>query len=198
MSSLSKNHVLFYSPQCKYCHEFIDVLNKTPYGNKFVKINVDHNNNLPKTVRSVPTIIIPTHKDVLCGNSAFMWINSIYNQTKAQNTIGEQPIPQRSNNNQNNVPQQEESDDIMPFVASEMSGNFSDGFSFIDNQNPLSHQFSFLGADENGNNQMPSKGVESTGNSRVDARIESMDQDYERMLQARNNDLTVGQPIDRR
>ena len=39
---------------------------------------------------------------------------------------------------------------------------------------------------------------QSTGNARTDARIESMDNEYERLMQSRNNDMTVSPPIERR
>ena len=69
--------------------------------------------------------------------------------------------------------------------------------SFIDNNNPISHQFSFLGENDIAGNTPPKQNA-STGNSREDARIESMDNDYERLIQQRNNDMSVGQAIERR
>ena len=138
MSSLSKNHIFFYSEKCKHCHDLSNIIGSTPINNQFVKINVDYNRNLPKSIKSVPTLIIPNHPQPLCGQSAFMWAKSMQQQTQAQNAVGNVHPPQ-----QNNMPPQQtgppksEDDNIQPFVASEMSGNFSDGFSFIDNDNPL-------------------------------------------------------------
>ena len=198
MSSLSKNHIFFYSEKCKHCHDLSNIIGSTPINNQFVKINVDYNRNLPKSIKSVPTLIIPNHPQPLCGQSAFMWAKSMQQQTQAQNAVGNVHPPQ-----QNNMPPQQtgppksEDDNIQPFVASEMSGNFSDGFSFIDNHNPLTHQFSFLNSSES-EQSMATSQPQSTGNARTDARIESMDNEYERLMQSRNNDMTVSPPIERR
>ena len=198
MSSLSKYHICFYSEKCKDCHDLSNIIGSTPINNQFVKINVDYNRNLPKSIKSVPTLIIPNHPQPLCGQSAFMWAKSMQQQTQAQNAVGNVHPPQ-----QNNMPPQQtgppksEDDNIQPFVASEMSGNFSDGFSFIDNDNPLTHQFSFLNSSES-EQSMATSQPQSTGNARTDARIESMDNEYERLMQSRNNDMTVSPPIERR
>lgn len=197
MSQLTKNHVLFYSERCQHSGELINLLSKTQYKDVFVRINVDYNRNLPKSIKSVPTIIVPTHRDPLSGNAAFMWINSALNQAQSQQAVGSQPVPQRSTGGQPQNNTNKDDGDPSPFFASEMSNNFSDGFSFIDNSNPISHQFSFLGENGIADNSPPKQNV-STGNSRVDARMESMDNDYERLIQERNSDMNVGQSIERR
>tara|TARA_Y100000389_G_scaffold27557_1_gene23652 strand:+ start:8983 stop:9570 length:588 start_codon:yes stop_codon:yes gene_type:complete len=194
MSNLSKNHVLFYSERCSHSGEFNNLLSQTQYKDVFVRINVDYNKNLPKSIRSVPTIIVPTHREPLSGNAAFMWINSAIQRSQGQNAVGSGPVPQRSNSQQHRENTNKDDDDVSPFFASEMSGNFSDGFSFLDNNNPISHQFSFLGENEI-TQETVAKQNNSTGNSRIDARMESMDNDYERLIQQRNND--IGQSIER-
>lgn len=196
MSNLTKNHVLFYSERCQHSNEFINLLSQTQYKDVFVRINVDYNRNLPKSIKTVPTIIVPTHREPLSGNGAFMWINSAMNQSQTQQNMGNQPIPQRSNNAPQNNTNKDDCDPS-PFFACEMSNNFSDGFSFIDNNNPISHQFSFLTENGIADNTPPKQNM-STGNSRIDARIESMDNDYERLIQQRNNDMSIGQAIERR
>lgn len=128
--------VLFYSNYCQHCKEFLSKLKKKDIQlfKKFNKILVDGNTNIPKSIVSVPTIITPSHNHPLTDNSVFIWLD-----TMADNYV--------ENNNQlsNNDQLQSSNEGILPFVNSEMGCNFSDNFSFLDNQaGPLSHNFSFL------------------------------------------------------
>ena len=202
MSTLSKNHVLFYSEKCHHSKEIIDLISKTSFKNTFIKIKVDYNRNLPKSIKTVPTIIVPTHNEPLAGNSAFMWINTMSNKGQSQQ-LGQGSNPGQSTHQgqgQGHVTgsQTNNDDDISPFFASEMNSKFSDNFSFIDNTDPLSHQFSFLNPNE-GTPTMPNNNTrqESSGDSRQDARVNTMDNDYENLMQQRNNDLSVGHQLER-
>ena len=195
--SLTKNHVIFYSEQCKYSKELIELIHTTAFRNTFVKINVDYNRNLPKSIKTVPTIIVPTHKEPLSGNSAFMWVSTM---SRTQGESGRQQQQQQQQGQGQSQGQQTNNgdDDISPFFASEMSSKFSDNFSFIENNNPLMHQFSFLDESMGNQGQGQGQGQESSGNARVDERISSMDTQYERLMQERNNDMAIGHVVERR
>ena len=84
MSNLSKNHVLFYSERCNHSKELIQIISKSSLNNVFIKINVDYNRNLPKSIKTVPTIIVPTHNEPLTGNGAFMWVTTMSNKQQQQ------------------------------------------------------------------------------------------------------------------
>jgi hypothetical protein len=64
-----------------------------------------------------------------------------YVENEPQNNNNGNLINNSNTNNGNN----EGNDNIVPFIQNEMGGNFSDNFSFLDNQaGPLSHNFTFL------------------------------------------------------
>lgn len=141
--------ILFYSNYCKHCKDFLVKLRDMDFGlfNKFRKICVDDNQNLPSSITSVPTIITPTHDQPLTDSAVFLWLDTLadnyISQTASQTGIdSSRPI--------NN----DETKEISPFIENEMGGKYSDNFSFLDTEplaGPLAHNFSFI---EEGNNQI--------------------------------------------
>ena len=78
-----ETYILFYSNYCANCKEFIQSLYKSPFFEKFKKVCVDNNTNVPKEITSIPAIIVPKMVKVLVGTEAFHWLrgmNQIYLQ----------------------------------------------------------------------------------------------------------------------
>ena len=193
-----ETYILFYSNYCANCKEFIQSLYKSPFFEKFKRVCVDNNANVPKEITSIPAIIVPRMAKVLVGTEAFHWLrgmNQIYLQeqekkvnqdTNAKVKTGAPPA-EGSTGDPTNL------NYAMGAVTafSGTMGGFSDNFSFLGNENPLEHQFEFLGKG-NGKINTPqedggdprSQMTSGGGNEKKGA----MDKDFERMLAMRASD----------
>ena len=89
-------YLLFYSNYCANCKEFIQQLYKSPFFDKFKRIMIDNNPNIPKEITSVPCIIVPKIPKPLSGTEAFRWLrgmNQIFLQEK-EKAVSNQPAPE--------------------------------------------------------------------------------------------------------
>ena len=156
--------VVFYSNYCNHSKEFLIKLKNLKNGlfEKFTKICVDNNTSIPKSITSVPTILVPSHPYPLTDDSVRVWLDSMSNQYTTVQTPQTQmqgqmqgPIQgpmqgQMQGNNQGLISNsQEEVGEVAPYIAGEMGSCFSDNFSFLDGDplggKPLAHTFTFLG-----------------------------------------------------
>lgn len=199
-----ESYILFYSNYCANCKEFIQQLYKSQFFEKFKKVCVDNNPKVPQQIISIPTIIVPRMMKPLVGTEAFHWLrgmNQIHlreEETKINSNA--------SNQAQNGQPKAEGQTSDPTNLSYAMGsvtaysgtmGGFSDDFSFIGNENPQEHSFSFLGGNGNGakiytpqeNGDDPRSAMES-GSKKND-----MDKDFERMMAMRANDIP--KPISR-
>jgi hypothetical protein len=155
-------YILFYSNQCQHCEEFTKRLYKSNYFNEFVRICIDDpkiKNQIPSNITTVPTIILPTKpRKQLEGQQVFTWFNSMNKGAKEENT------------------------DIQAF-SSDM-GNLSDNFSFIGNDAPQEHSFSFLGKHDN-KITTPQETEAGSSSKAKDPSSAS----YERLLEQRNREM---------
>lgn len=176
--------IIFYSMKCKYSMKALDIIKKNN-----ININlecIDNNKNLPTFLKVVPTIINKNCDKPLEGNFVFTWLNNFVDKSSTN---------LNSNNNSNtNTNSMESKDSIQPFFSNEMSG-YSDGYSYISNENPMNHSFQFL----NNNNV----GVEQNNTNNIDRPMSSnneMNDDFNKKLQhykeQRDNQLPA--PISRR
>jgi hypothetical protein len=149
--------VLFHSNYCQHCKEFLERLEKLGGGlyQKFTKICVDNNPSIPKSIQSVPTILVPSHEHPLTDSSVFMWLDTLggqFNKEKDSNNWQGSVNATSRQSVSNSAPTQSnstgETDGITPYIAGEMGGGFSDSFSFLNTDgttgNPLEHNFQFL------------------------------------------------------
>lgn len=163
--------LVFYSNQCPHSKEFLHKLHEmdAQLYQAFKKICVDDNPSIPSSISTVPTIIVPTHSHPLTDSAVFMWLNSMADQyvgrtapnmnvgpTMAQQTghhaqstrkppggieHGGPISGQDSMQPSSSTPGQ---DNIQPFMIGDMSKSYSGGFSFLDNDEPILHNYSFL------------------------------------------------------
>ena len=197
MSQLSSHHVLFYSKKCKHCKELFELMSSLSIWDKFVNICVEETRPLPKSVKSVPTIIVPTHKNPLEGEEVFMWIRSYGSQLLSAN----QSIKQNTQKvNQQDTQQSNEQDgEVQAFFGSELNSCLSDKFSFIGEMEgkPLQHQYEYLDnsyASMSNNTVMPTS---SNNDNSKNNKGTDMDNAYNSLLESRNNDIAINRPIDR-
>lgn len=113
---MSNINIFFYSSNCKYCYNLMKILKNINLLKNFKLIKTDNNKNLPPQIKVVPTLIIAGYSKLLECEDAFKWVNNINNIKK-------------------------ETTEIKTELEYEHN-NFSDLFSFIDNNNnPQSHNF---------------------------------------------------------
>jgi hypothetical protein len=113
---MSNINIFFYSSNCKYCYNLMKILKNINLLKNFKLIQTDNNNNLPPQITAVPTLVIAGYSKLLVCEDAFQWVNNMNNIRKEKTEIKTE----------------------LEYV----NNNFSDLFSFIDNNNnPQSHNF---------------------------------------------------------
>jgi hypothetical protein len=75
--------VYFYSDKCDFCRNLNSMLQQNPaiYGSMTLH-NIDVNRNIPKGVKTVPTILFGDR--IFSGNNAFAWVNEQIKHFNAQ------------------------------------------------------------------------------------------------------------------
>jgi hypothetical protein len=192
--------ILFYSNKCEHCKEFIIKLKETNIDifNKFNKICVDNNQNIPKAIESVPTIIVPSHQYPLTDNSVFLWLDTMLSNS---NSNSSQNPELTQGNNDNTIKSTEDGTDISPYVACEMGNSFSDSFSFLDSSKPLEHNYTFLEGNISGNDiNSQNYTTEDLERPKMESKNNSsgMESQYETFISSRDNDPNIDQAPQRR
>lgn len=184
-----ENYVLFYSNYCDHSKKFLEALYKTELRDKFKKACVDDRKNIPKEITAVPTIIVPRINKLLVGEEAFHWLKGITQML--QNNSQNQPEPQQQNsnslNNQDGDPTNASYSMGQVSAYSNTMGGYSDNFSFIDNQDPLEHNFSFLKSGSSGINT-----PQQLENDQDKVKKSQTDIAYERLMAQRNSEVKGG------
>jgi hypothetical protein len=185
-------YLLFYSNYCANCKEFIQQLYKSPFFDKFKRIMIDNNPNIPKEITSVPCIIVPKIPKPLSGTEAFRWLrgmNQIFLQEKEKATSN-QPAPEAPK-----IDGQTGDPTNLNYAMGSVSaysgtmGGFSDNFSFIGNENPMEHSFVFLGKGNDQINTPQENGEDGREKSDSGSKKADIDKEYERMMAMRSNDM---------
>lgn len=214
MTDSGQQFVVFYSNNCPHSKDFLVRLNQFDKGlfNRFVKICVDNNPSIPECIDSVPTIIVPSHSHPLTDNAVFMWLDTvadnyrskeqqtsvIHNQHQTHQVQSGTRIAEGGGTS-NPSPGIDEKG-ISPYIPGEMGTSYSDGFSFLDENMGMSHNFSFLDngmssvmPGQNSSNNLPNSGSIDrpmmSKNSTND-----IDANYERYMSSRDNDPHIAQP----
>ena len=156
MSSGTPQHVCFYSNKCRWSAAFLAELAKTPYKEHFKFICVDPSNNrppLPTWLKKVPTIVIRGEKEPRTDGEVMNWLAEMKLMTKSGSGSGSGPS--------------QAAVDPEPWMASEMGGNLTKSFSFINSDEAPVHNFEFLngnsGAGVRTASDMPGGGLGARG-----------------------------------
>jgi len=189
-----ENYILFYSNYCNFSKKFVQELYKTEFYEKFQKVCVDKNPRIPKEITMVPTIIVPRLQKPLVAEEAFHWLNGM-----KQMVLQQQETPQ-------NQPQQGKSEEkgdptnlnysmgAVTAYSNTMDG-FSDSFSFLSNESPLEHSFSFLGGNDQKIATPQEDGSDPRAQMEGSSKKTQIDKDFERMMEQRSRE--VAKPIAR-
>lgn len=197
MNKLQKD-IVFYSNYCLHCNNLLNKLSKTPIHNKIFYVCVDDKKiKIPNIITRVPSLYLVNDKRVLIETEIDSWVDgqiaviqSQSNQRQLQQPISDQiknmenpgPHPTENSNQSGSEP----NGDIMAYHGNEMGGALSTSYSFLEDSNnsSLNHNFTFVG---DGNVQAINTPKEFNDNNQIKSEL---DQQYEKMMEARNSDPT--------
>ena len=191
MSQGSQKNYLFYSNQCQHSKRLLLQIQKTPIINNIQMVNIDDPKvQLPNFVQSVPTLYLPSKRQVLTDTHLFKWFDEeLQNVSKKANKVSMADITG--------------DDSILPFQMSEMGSGLAGAvYSFIeDDKNDLMNQnYSFL--QDRDINKMPdfTRSDAASSDSSKNATSSQKktgggtDTAYDQMMKARGNDMQKQAP----
>lgn len=182
---MSNKPILFFSPNCKHCIQLWNILKQKNIIQTIDKVNVSTTRNIPKNVKSVPCLLVPNRPPIE-GNAILLFFNN----------SGSNNQPSRSNQTQANGSSVQPSNSgqsevgIKDYMPSEMSGRYSDQYSFIDNNNPIHHSYTFLDGGSDNNIQV-TQSIQQQNSNTKNARQSQMEARLEQLKQSRSNDLNI-------
>lgn len=200
-------YILYYSNQCKHSKDIINIITQYNISNNFSLLDIS-TIDIPNYIKSVPSLIIPKgdgEADLLVGSNLFKWINTNFlnKQSNSNETVNHNSNEKKQINHDelNKKAQQQLSNDtkkdISDFEPSTMKG-FSDNFSFISDNGPIDHNFSFLDSNIGPvNNELPYESRQPSNEINNQEKKNEMDKAYSQMMEARSNDSNIPQPITR-
>lgn len=191
MSQGSQKNYLFYSNQCQHSKRLLLQIQKTPIINNMQMVNIDDPKvQLPNFVQSVPTLYLPSKRQVLTDTHLFKWFDEeLQNVSEKANKVSMADITG--------------DDSILPFQMSEMGSGLAGAvYSFIeDDKNDLMNQnYSFL--QDRDINKMPDFTRSDAASSESSKNATSTqkktgggtDTAYDQMMKARGNDMQKQSP----
>lgn len=131
---MQRPNILFYSQKCQKCHSVLSIL-KSENLLQYIKcICVDMNlNNIPKNIRIVPTLIVPSMNLFLEDDQIFTWVRNIRENKNSQKRELVDNVPPAQNNN--NQPKK-----LLGYMTHEMSG-LSDAYAYTNVDLVPSHSY---------------------------------------------------------
>jgi len=139
MSQPAQKNFLFISSRCQHSQRLLMRLQKSPIMNQFQIVSVDDARiQLPAFVTCVPTLYIPSKRQVFTDADLFKWIDAELQQGLAE---------EKSKASRIDIANITGDSSILPFLGSEMGSGLSGAmYSFIeDDKNDLMNQnYSFL------------------------------------------------------
>ena len=192
-------------------------MSKTILHSKILYICVDDQKiKIPKIVTRVPSLYLVNDKKVLIENEIDIWVNSqvaTFNnknkqmdlqkpisqqvtnmesmnphpsQDHTQHNLVEPPINNQTQQQANNSEPQPEGD-ILAYHGNEMGSTLSNNYSFLEESgnSSLNHNFTFVGDSSIQSINTPKEFNDS--NNQIKSEL---DQQYEKMMEARNSDPT--------
>lgn len=173
--------VLFYSNKCKHSLKAIELIKQNNININLVSID-NKNVKLPTFLKVVPTIIEEGSNSPLEGDFVFKWLQRFIKQDNPQSNQQSNTQSNQQSNQQSKAPPS--NDSIQPFFSNEMSG-YSDGYSYLNNENPMNHSYEFLNGVETSNKNKISS-IETTSSS---AKEDEFNQQYEQLMEKRRSEV---------
>lgn len=183
MSNSNNKPVLFFSKSCNKCHSLWTKLSNENKLDGFIKICVDNNPKIPPNIKEVPAILIK-NRPVITGPAIPMFLNSYSSQMPITSADSNTQNTGNRTNSQGSVPHIPTStnglNSIYDFNPVEMSSNWSDSYSFIQDQpTPMNFCYQFLGNDDKVSGQQQGNVNYDTNNT--SNRLQKMN-DFEKRL----------------
>lgn len=175
------NPILFYSKKCPHCQEILKLLQNIKLNIKL--ISIEELQKIPNFLKVVPTLLKDQNSQPITGTSVFEWFKSF-----ERNSVSNAPQTNQVSQSQKSV-SSEPNGSIEPFFNNEMAG-FSDNYSYLGNDSPINHSYQFLNSSMSTNNN-------KNFNESQSNKEKSFNKEYERMMEARKNDMNIPNSIKR-
>jgi len=167
---MSDKPILFYSPSCKFSIDLWNKLKQLNILDSITKINVN-TSPIPPYVTSVPTLKVKD-RPLLQGNSIEMFFKSYMppvENSKQETVVSSKPVE----------------GSIQDYMPCEMGSCWSDTYSYIDNENPINHSYSFLNE-----NIAPTISTSSGGGTLKSDKKDDFSRKLEDLKSSRDTDLS--------
>jgi hypothetical protein len=178
---MSGKPIFFYSRTNRNCQILWSKLQNEKSLENFIKICVDNNSKIPNIVTTVPSFYI-RGRPLIHGNGINLFLN-----TNSSNNINQQSVNRKkmviTNVNNGNLSQKPKEisstnglDGINDFNPIEMSNNWSDAYSFIqDKPSPMEFTYQFIQKEDSSENVNPqiNNNIRKKG-SQLDQRLEML------------------------
>ena len=190
--------LLFYSRKDTNSINLWKKLQSSNRLNEFVKICVDNNSKIPPMITSVPTIFVKG-RPLILGPAINMYLQSVPQVSNMGQTPQSNNQRNNQSNNQSNTTNPKPTvktstnnlEGISDFNPVEMSGAYSDSYSFIqDKPSPMDFCYQFIndleddaitngakGINKNGPNKIPTNNVYNSRSRGLDSKLEQMQKD---------------------
>jgi len=184
MSRPAPIHICFYSNRCEWSKAFIEEISKTNYHKDFRFICVDpspQRPSLPNWLKQIPTLVISGEPEPRTNNDVMNWLYERKMQDGAK-TAGAGAGAAAALEPE-------------PYLDSEMGGGYGDTYSFIgadtsaqgDGGLSMKHNFTYLNGQDGISTREASTFQTTNSNQKRSKKEELFDQQYEQMMQNREN-----------
>lgn len=182
MSRPAPIHICFYSNRCEWSKAFIEEISKTNYHKDFRFICVDPSPQrpaLPNWLKQIPTLVISGEPEPRTNNDVMNWLYERKMQD-GNKTAGAGATTAL---------------EPEPYLDSEMGGGYGDTYSFIgtdtsaqgDGGLSMKHNFTYLNGQDGISTREASTFQTTNSNQKRSKKEELFDQQYEQMMQSREN-----------
>ena len=174
---MANKPILFFSPNNEDSIDIWKILKLKSILNTLIKINVDDpEKQIPSYINVLPCIFV-RGQPIIKGKESII---KYFNLESDQNDISTSPI---NNNKSKTLPALKETpfknqNESMFLNSNEMGSNWSDNYSFINENNIQKHSFSFI--------QESNKTSNTNDNRKKDNKKTLLDQRMEQMMSERN------------
>jgi hypothetical protein len=184
MSRPAPIHICFYSNRCEWSKAFIEEISKTNYHKDFRFICVDPSPQrpaLPNWLKQIPTLVISGEPEPRTNNDVMNWLYERKMQDGAKTTGAGAGAATAL--------------EPEPYLDSEMGGGYGDTYSFIgadtsaqgDGGLSMKHNFTYLNGQDGISTREASTFQTTNSNQKRSKKEELFDQQYEQMMQSREN-----------
>jgi len=184
MSRPAPIHICFYSNRCEWSKAFIEEISKTNYHKDFRFICVDPSPQrpaLPNWLKQIPTLVISGEPEPRTNNDVMNWLyeRKMQDGNKTSGSAGTAAVALEPE----------------PYLDSEMGGGYGDTYSFIgtdtsaqgDGGLSMKHNFTYLNGQDGISTREASTFQTTNSNQKRSKKEELFDQQYEQMMQNREN-----------